>query len=617
MKFFKLSIFLLSMRFLLSTCLLTAAASYFEESNSGNTVTVAVQDGHVALPTFFARHATLLGHAKLLQETYMNDCEIPLTKYKRHDLELMAGIFDLRTRATSCEQLSSMLSNDIRFKETSEHQAVTLYEIGDYLECDTEIMQALASTFSSHFAQHYLAYLQHKTDDQLEVSVNNRTILESCIAPHFDKAINNALLRFLPLKTEPLLSRYSAGSVFVGKYFLEIKYNPNEHYDSALREVKIFDAFSSEVKTKHTITVQGPIEARASDAKGLTVALGLQSGTIIIYHMSSGERIHTLKAAFPGYINSLDYSPDGKYLLAVSGAKNAYIWDTETGACLSCLTNPDSYTTEYAYFLHAKYNPNGKTFAVVGGKTVYIWDIEKKEWLCTLRGFEGNIIDKIHYSPDGRLLLAGSTNGEIGLWDAQSGEMISIFMGHQNSIHRIFFSPSGETFVSTGYDGKLRIWSTAEKKCLYTLPSWGNLIYAATYSPDGSELFTINDRLRIWNILTGECIFEESNTSIKAWHIECNPEGTSLSMVKSCSAYIFNMIETFSNYLGDLKLIVNKDEKLFLVLAMLDWIQRRPHKVLVGSRYYKLYNSLKARFPYLDNINLFRLVDSEIAPGLR
>jgi WD40 repeat protein len=59
-------------------------------------------------------------------------------------------------------------------------------------------------------------------------------------------------------------------------------------------------------------------------------------------------------------------------------------------------------------------------------------------------------ISPIRFSPDGRYLAAGKFNGDVLLWDMRSGHLVAALEGHTNSVSSIIFMPNGEGLISAG-----------------------------------------------------------------------------------------------------------------------------------------------------------------------
>ncbi|MCL4368249.1 MAG: hypothetical protein M1337_03660 [Actinobacteria bacterium] len=108
--------------------------------------------------------------------------------------------------------------------------------------------------------------------------------------------------------------------------------------------------------------------------------------------------------------------------------------------------------------------PDGKILAtVVAGMVnqqfiglIKLWDAASGSELGTLTQTDGTA-RSIVFSPDGRLLAAGSDNG-IELWDTARRQRLLTLSGHTGSVGDLAFSPDGATLASGSGDGTVRLW---------------------------------------------------------------------------------------------------------------------------------------------------------------
>jgi WD domain, G-beta repeat len=68
------------------------------------------------------------------------------------------------------------------------------------------------------------------------------------------------------------------------------------------------------------------------------------------------------------------------------------------------------------------------------------------------------MVDALTFSPDGRLLAAGVSDGTIHLWAVSSGFVHREFPGHNGGTAALAFTPDGRTLVSGGTDGVVEAW---------------------------------------------------------------------------------------------------------------------------------------------------------------
>nr|VFJ55039.1 MAG: WD domain-containing protein, G-beta repeat-containing protein [Candidatus Kentron sp. FW] len=125
-------------------------------------------------------------------------------------------------------------------------------------------------------------------------------------------------------------------------------------------------------------------------------------------------------------------------------------------------------------------------------------------------GFEGAICwnDCIRFSPDGRLLLTGSWDDTLKLWDVASGKAIRTFRGHSYDVKAVAFSPDGGWALSGSSDNTLKLWNLATGKTIRTFRGHSSSVYAVAFSPDGRRALSgsLDDTLKLWNLATGKTI---------------------------------------------------------------------------------------------------------------
>ena len=114
----------------------------------------------------------------------------------------------------------------------------------------------------------------------------------------------------------------------------------------------------------------------------------------------------------------------------------------------------------------------------------------------------------VTFSPDGKMLAMGDTNGEIRLRQVSDGKQLLICKGHANWVVCLAFSPDGKTLASSSTDYTLKLWNLDTGQCLQTLQEHDNEVWSVAFSPDGQMLVSGSDdrMVKVWNVITGECL---------------------------------------------------------------------------------------------------------------
>ncbi|OAX39550.1 WD40 repeat-like protein [Rhizopogon vinicolor AM-OR11-026] len=145
--------------------------------------------------------------------------------------------------------------------------------------------------------------------------------------------------------------------------------------------------------------------------------------------------------------------------LAVSGGEDdlGYIWDITDGEVIVKLTgHTDSVCS-------ATFSADGQMVATGGmdGK-VRIWrrvgtvDYRNWEFLTELQGPDEVIWLRWH--PRGTILLAGSNDSTVWLWQLPSGNTMQVFAGHSGPVQCGEFTPDGKRIITASEDGTLIYW---------------------------------------------------------------------------------------------------------------------------------------------------------------
>ncbi len=150
--------------------------------------------------------------------------------------------------------------------------------------------------------------------------------------------------------------------------------------------------------------------------------------------------------------------------------------------------------------------------------------------LRTLRGHTSEVLG-VAAGPDGRRLATASADGTARIWDARTGEQITVCAGHADQVRGPAFSPDGRRLATVSADGTARIWDASTGEQVAVLTGHAGSVLAAAFSPDGARVATAGEdsTVRTWDVRTGEQVTVLTGHAGRVWEVAFSPDGARLA----------------------------------------------------------------------------------------
>lgn len=165
------------------------------------------------------------------------------------------------------------------------------------------------------------------------------------------------------------------------------------------------------------------------------------------------------------------------------------------------------FTETFGGVLSTTFSPDGKL--LVSGATdgkIHVWEVGDGRQLHTWKA-HSEWVKSVAFTPDSNILVSGSDDQTIRIWDVKTEQCIRILTGHTDWVWCVAINPEGSLIASGSSDKSIRLWSIGTGQCIRILDLHTDFVWSVVFSPDGTTLASGSgdNTIRLWNIQTGEC----------------------------------------------------------------------------------------------------------------
>ena len=239
--------------------------------------------------------------------------------------------------------------------------------------------------------------------------------------------------------------------------------------------------------------------AFSSDGQTL-VSCGADS-TIKIWHVGALDLIDILHK-HNGVVRCVAFTPDGRMLATGGDDRKILFWDLMQRRVAIALSLDD--TAAHSLVL----SQDGQTLVTGSYRKIKVWHtsipaaekiLKDTQPLQTLMG-HSHIVSSLAISADGKLLVSGSWDKMIKIWQLDTGELISTLKGHRDRVYAIALSPDGKIIASGSADKTIKLWHLQTGELLATFTGHANTVTALAFTASGKMLVSgsLDKTIKIW-----------------------------------------------------------------------------------------------------------------------
>ena len=332
------------------------------------------------------------------------------------------------------------------------------------------------------------------------------------------------------------------------------------------KTVQLWDTITGERIATLTGHING-INALAFSPDGITLASGSTDGTIQFWNIKTADALASRITGHTEWVKAVAFSKDSSTLASVAFNGAITFWDVKTSQ------KTTRQIIGYRDWLASlAFSPDGTRLASIGAKStmvvgfgrvinpdslIRLTNVNTGREVATLKDKKG--ASNLVFSPDGKT-VAFSNHGEIRLWNTETGSVLNIPLSDPTnnvperlhpSISVLVFSPDGKKLISGTMEGNIQMWDTETGIGLVSLTEQDpdNVKYgvkeaadaepdatvAATTHPDATVMITTyQDPISVLAFSpNGKLLAAGSHRQIRLWNMETGNWGKGISSISN------------------------------------------------------------------------------------
>ncbi|CAE6450742.1 unnamed protein product, partial [Rhizoctonia solani] len=201
-----------------------------------------------------------------------------------------------------------------------------------------------------------------------------------------------------------------------------------------------------------------PIQSTMFSPDGSRIIVGSTNNHLKVLAANTGDmimEIHPQVATHSDWLTALVPSPDGVCFAVGSLRSGINIYDAQTGTLLN---SPAPFEEYISSPRSLSFSPDSTCIAYGSFSRVLVRNAQTGRLVLRPLEVQKAWVNCIEYSPDGTLIVSGTTNGAIYVWDTQTGALV---LGpvelHTASIRSVGFSIDGTRVVSGSDDKTIQV----------------------------------------------------------------------------------------------------------------------------------------------------------------
>lgn len=233
-----------------------------------------------------------------------------------------------------------------------------------------------------------------------------------------------------------------------------------------------------------------------------------------------------VKAAHLSLVESLAYSPDGKYI-ASGSFQEVIVWDAATGNIKHKIPNFSDRVVTLAFSSDSKMLATGGGAPTEDGE-VKIFEPETGKMTLDIKNCHSDTVFGVAFTADGKMLATSSADKFVKTWELPSGKALKSFEGHTHHVLDVGWKSDGKLLASAGADNVIKVWDFEKGEQARTIQAAGKQVTRLLFIGTTQQVVTCSGdaQVRMFDVQSGGNAGNFSGNTDFVYAVGVSPDGT-------------------------------------------------------------------------------------------
>jgi WD40 repeat protein len=221
----------------------------------------------------------------------------------------------------------------------------------------------------------------------------------------------------------------------------------------------IFWDVSSHTAIEPPVKAMRRVWSLACSPDGKTVVAG-GDAEMIFWDLATRKQLGVPVRSQKDRIWALAFSPDGTLLASAGNDLEVSIWKNGQHDRVFKTVGTAVQREDFELMpAGVSFNREGTMLATsTPGHSVTLWNVKDLRPIPPVLYGDTQSVSSVAFKPDGKVLVSGSADGDIRLWDVDTHELIGILGLQPEAVSSITFGPGKGMLASVGKDDSVVLW---------------------------------------------------------------------------------------------------------------------------------------------------------------